>query len=134
MTMILIIAEDDFDQQAIYKECIAEIDPYIQIRFAVNGYDLLGTLASCEFEGCMPDMVLLDLNMPYMDGRTVLAKLKDDQRFCKLKVVIFTESEYPIDRYFGQMFKTPYYVKGKSKNECIEVFKSIINSLAQGYN
>jgi CheY-like chemotaxis protein len=40
-----------------------------------------------------PDLVLLDLNLPRMDGREVLAQLKSDPELCRIPVVVLTTSE-----------------------------------------
>ena len=40
-----------------------------------------------------PDLVVLDLNLPRKDGRTVLKELKSDARFSKIPVVVFTTSQ-----------------------------------------
>jgi len=48
-------------------------------------------------EAPRPDMVLLDLNMPRMDGREALAELRRDDRFKNLPVIILTTSEHEAD-------------------------------------
>ncbi len=44
-----------------------------------------------------PDLVILDLNLPRKDGRTVLKDLKSDSRFCKVPIVVFTTSQASSD-------------------------------------
>jgi len=40
-----------------------------------------------------PDLVLLDLNMPRKDGQDVLKELKEDEKLCRIPVVVLTSSE-----------------------------------------
>jgi chemotaxis family two-component system response regulator Rcp1 len=41
----------------------------------------------------LPDLVLLDLNMPRKDGREVLKEIKEDEQLCRIPVVVLTSSE-----------------------------------------
>ena len=45
-----------------------------------------------------PDIIVLDLGMPRMDGFEVLSSLRDDTRYCDLPVVIYSASEDPEDK------------------------------------
>ena len=44
-----------------------------------------------------PDLILLDLNLPRLDGREVLKVVKDDQRFRNIPVIVLTTSSDPAD-------------------------------------
>lgn len=48
-------------------------------------------------EAPCPDLVILDLNLPRKDGRTVLKELKSDSLFYKIPVVVFTTSQASSD-------------------------------------
>ena len=44
-----------------------------------------------------PGIIMLDLNLPGTDGRTILTKLKQDQAFAKIPIIVFTTSSSPSD-------------------------------------
>ena len=49
------------------------------------------------FEAPIPDLLILDLNLPRKDGRAVLKELKSDSEFCKIPVLVFTTSQASSD-------------------------------------
>lgn len=73
-----------------------------------------------------PDLILLDLNMPRMDGREVLAELVKDQDLCHLPVVILTTSAD--ERELLRMYKlrcSSYIVKPVDFDQFLHVVRSI---------
>jgi len=57
-----------------------------------------------------PDLVLLDLEMPRMDGREVLREVRGDENLKDLPVVILTSSDAPRDRQIGQSLRVEDYL------------------------
>ncbi len=51
---------------------------------------LLGIL---ESKGVLPDLILMDINLPLMNGFEVLEQIKSNQDLCELPIVIFTSSD-----------------------------------------
>jgi two-component system, chemotaxis family, response regulator Rcp1 len=73
-----------------------------------------------------PDMVLLDLNMPKMDGREVLAELVKDENLCHLPVVILTTSAE--EREILDMYRlrcSSYIVKPVDFNQFLGAIRMI---------
>ena len=92
------IAEDDLDDQLIIKEAFEECDLDARLLFVDDGEQLMNLLRregpfSSETEAAFPALVLLDLNMPKMDGRETLRLLKNDEQFCRLPVIVLTTSK-----------------------------------------
>jgi CheY-like chemotaxis protein len=76
------------------KEALRESKIYIQIDSVYNGQEALDYLRHPDRYGKAqrPDLILLDLNMPKMDGREVLAAIKPDPVLRQIPVVILTTS------------------------------------------
>ena len=73
-----------------------------------------------------PDLVLLDLNLPGKDGRTVLGELRADRRFARLPVVVLTTSHSEEDMLRSQQLDvTAYMVKPVDFAQLITVVKQI---------
>ena len=94
----ILIAEDDADDRLLIEDAFTECDLTNELEFVVDGVDLLdhlnrrGKYADLEGEP-LPNLILLDLNMPRMDGRTALKQIKTSPELCKIPVVVLTTSK-----------------------------------------
>lgn len=97
----IFIVDDDSDDRDIIKDAIGEIDSEKRaiLREAENGEQALHLLQGCIDEpGCQACVIILDLNMPRINGTEVLAELKADERLRDIPVVIYSSSVNPFDR------------------------------------
>lgn len=95
----ILIAEDDPDDRLLINEAFLERFPDGQVRFVQNGEELIELLdrsdtapASQHATVELPDLILLDLNMPFKDGRTTLVELKGNSGLRQIPVIILTTS------------------------------------------
>jgi len=88
MANILLVEDDDGDAM-LTEGRLKEADGKVEVWRAHDGADALAMLDNGEF---IPDVILLDINMPGMDGHETLAKLRADARFAKTPIVILTTS------------------------------------------
>jgi CheY-like chemotaxis protein len=87
---VILYAEDDNDDFETMKDALAQLTDKYMVNQAKNGLEVIESL---ESEGQpLPCLIVLDLNMPVMDGKQTLQWLKDDDRFKKIPVMIFTTS------------------------------------------
>ncbi|HLG02471.1 MAG TPA: response regulator [Bacteroidia bacterium] len=85
----VMIADDDLDDQMLVQEVIQEIDPRIEILIMPDGVKLMHTLQSFAH----PDLLLLDLNMPFKNGMDCLAEIKADPGMKDIPVVVLSTSK-----------------------------------------
>lgn len=86
----IVLAEDDVDDQNIFQLAVQEVDAHIQTQFVSNGKELLEYLKSHK-----PDMVFLDLEMPYKNGLECLVEMRSDAGLERLPVVVFSSTTRP---------------------------------------
>jgi len=97
-TMQIVIADDDADDRMLIDDAFKEARLANPIDFVVDGEELLEYLRGTgkfahRVEKPHPGLILLDLNMPRMDGRTVLTHLKADPQLRRIPVVVLTTSK-----------------------------------------
>lgn len=83
----ILLADDDDDDHLIFADAIREIDDAIICDGATDGKAVLDKLAGCSQ---LPDILFLDINMPLLNGFECLKKLKEQERFAKIPVVIYS--------------------------------------------
>lgn len=84
----LIIADDDEDDQMLLKEAIQEYSDSITLSVISDGKQLMNFLA----KGPAPDLILLDLNMPYKNGTECLMEIRANENLRHIPVVILSTS------------------------------------------
>jgi CheY-like chemotaxis protein len=95
----VMIVDDDPGSIHLAEEAFREVRDDVVFHTVINGEHTIDYLARIAAAGHrLPDLVLLDLNMPTMNGYQVLAALKDHPRFRTIPVVIFTSSNLDADK------------------------------------
>lgn len=94
----ILMAEDDEDDRLLTREAMEEARLINDLRFVEDGVELLQYLRregrwTDPGEAPRPGLILLDLNMPRMDGRTALSKIKADPDLRGIPVVVLTTSK-----------------------------------------
>ena len=90
----VVLADDDPDDQLLIQEAFRKTDLSNAVTVTNDGVELLDYLNEHRGTGGVrrPDLVLLDLNMPRMDGREALAAIKADPELRAIPIVVLTTS------------------------------------------
>ncbi|MGI9479540.1 MAG: response regulator [Hyphomicrobiaceae bacterium] len=129
----LLIAEDDPDDRFFFEEALAESSVPYEVHFSENGEDLLHHLfASGPQEGRLqPDLIILDLNMPKIDGRKALSEIKANGATRAIPVVVLTTSNNEDDILKIYNLGASSYI---AKPPGLDEYKGIVNELLNFWN
>ncbi len=94
-THIILIAEDDPDDQELITYAFSKVDPSLKLYIVNDGKEALDYLLHAS-DNVLPCVIVLDYNMPEMNGAQVLQQISPDKRFEKIPKVIFSTSSNPI--------------------------------------
>lgn len=120
----ILFSDDDPDDALLFTRAVDILDRPILLSFAEDGRQLLKFLD----KETLPDMVFLDLNMPFKSGLECLKTIRAEKKFDNLPVVIYTTSKNPED--INSCYKLGanlYVVKPYSFEDIIKSVKKILS-------
>jgi len=90
----ILLVEDSPGDVRLTRQAFREADCALRFHVAADGMEALSFLRrqGRHFYAPRPDLILLDLNLPRMDGRQVLAKIKQDDHLKAIPTIVLTTS------------------------------------------
>lgn len=88
---VILLADDDEDDLYFLKEALLEVHPDAVVHAANNGKETITYLEN-NAHGQLPDLLVLDYNMPIMNGYEVLNTLSSYEKYKSLKVCVWSTS------------------------------------------
>ena len=128
MKRIVLLVEDSPGDVRLTQEAFRDADPQIELCVAVDGVEAMTYLKreGVHVDAPRPDFILLDLNLPKMDGREVLAHIKEDDDLKTIPTVILTTSDAEADIVTSYKLQANCYL---SKPVQLEEFESLVKSI-----
>ncbi|MCE5181836.1 MAG: response regulator [Betaproteobacteria bacterium] len=124
----ILLIEDNPGDVRLTREAMKEARIAVNLNVANDGLEAMAMLhQEAPYDSLpLPDLILLDLNMPRMDGREVLRLIKSDERLKHIPVVILTTSaaEKDIAQAYG-MHANCYITKPVELDQFMEIVKAI---------
>jgi chemotaxis family two-component system response regulator Rcp1 len=99
MPLQVLLVEDNHGDVRLMQEAFGDVNPLICLNVASDGVEAMAFLRreGANASATRPDLILLDLNLPKMDGRALLAQIKADDELKTIPTVVVTSSEADSD-------------------------------------
>src|SRR5271154_5742296 len=128
MPLEVLLVEDSPGDVRLTQEAFAAANLSVHLNVATDGVEAMAFLRR---EGAYaaaprPDLTLLDLNMPLMDGREVLAQIKNDEKLKTIPIAILTTSESESDIAKSYQLHANCYL---CKPVQLSAFESLVKSI-----
>jgi DNA-binding response OmpR family regulator len=123
----ILCVDDDVDDRLIISEAIKDADPSMAVLEAKNGIEARAFLHNAKSSGKLPCLVILDINMPLMDGKEVLKEIKKDDVLKSLPIVFFSTSSNPKDRFFSSEYGVDFVTKPSNFNSMVTAVKAMLS-------
>src|ERR1700761_5358345 len=95
----ILLVDDDADDRQIFQEILNDIDPEAGVVIAENGLEMVALLDKMADDD-LPDMIILDQNMPKMTGKESLVFLKESPRYGHISTIVY--STYQVRDFYEE--------------------------------
>jgi chemotaxis family two-component system response regulator Rcp1 len=128
MPMEVLLVEDSPGDVRLTREAFRDANSAVHLHVATDGVDAMAFLnrQGSHAQAPRPDLILLDLNLPKMDGREVLARIKGDASLRLIPTVILTTSDAESDIAKSYQLQANCFL---SKPVPLNEFESLVRSI-----
>ncbi len=128
--MDVLLVEDSPGDVRLTQEAFREANKAIRLHVACDGVEAMAFLRrdGPHIQAPRPDFILLDLNLPKMDGREVLAHIKADENLKTIPTVILTTSEERADIAKSYQLQANCYL---TKPVQLDAFEGLVKSITE---
>jgi len=130
-TKLILHIDDDDDDLELMKDAIQSIDGLL-LKQCSSGKEGLRFLEQAKTFGDLPCLIVLDMNMPVMDGMYLVKKIKADEVLSNVPVIVFTTSDGISDHEFCKKYAVPMFVKPYALKDFKSVVQKILNHGSDG--
>jgi len=107
----ILYVEDDLDDLLIIAEAFEKHTDNLKIIHAHHGNEALQILNLLFLQDKLPCLIIMDINMPIMDGKETLASIRRHKAYDNIPIVIFSTSEKPEDKKFAADLDADFITK-----------------------
>lgn len=124
---LVIYADDDPDDLYLVSEGFFKYAPNIDLITVKHGRELLDCLSTLESTNVMPCLIILDINMPGMDGKTALSELRKIEKYENTPVVLFSTSTSESDTVFAEVYNAGFVTKPRRFTDLNPIIERFFN-------
>jgi CheY-like chemotaxis protein len=127
-TIEVLLVEDNPGDVRLVREAFRDVNRSIRLHLAFDGIEALAFLRrqGAHLHAPRPDLILLDLNLPKMNGRDVLAKIKTDTSLKVIPTIVLSSSETDADVMITYQLQANCYLRKPAQ---WDTFEDIVRSI-----
>src|ERR1700689_4203909 len=128
MAIEVLLVEDSPGDVRLTQEAFRDANKSIHLHVASDGVEAMAFLRreGIHADAPRPELILLDLNLPKMDGREVLARIKEDSSLKTIPTVILTTSDAEVDIAKSYQLQANCYL---NKPVQLDAFENLVKSI-----
>jgi CheY-like chemotaxis protein len=108
----ILYVDDDEDDREFLTEAIKNVNAEVEVILAENGLEAMDYLNEAKQKQTqLPCLIVLDINMPYLDGRETFTRIQNDSALRSVPVIMFSSSQKPHDKTHFNSLGVEYFTK-----------------------
>ena len=128
---LVLYADDDPEDVELISEAFLSYSQNIELITFADGIELLNFIESIDPFHAAPCLFILDINMPRLNGKETLRRLRRIESFADVPAVLFTTSSLPTDAVFAQNLKAGFVTKPLHTNQVYSIIDQIIEHCSE---
>ena len=108
---IILYADDDADDIQFVMDAFINFSKNVELVTVSDGLEVLTYLQALSADDPAPCLIVLDINMPRMDGKEALIRIRQMERFKKIPSILFTTSSQKRDKDFAAKYNAGFLTK-----------------------
>lgn len=124
---IVLYADDDEDDVDLMQEAFSKYSTNMSVVAKNDGQEVLNFLKEVAPKKKLPCLVILDINMPRLDGKETLKQLRRIEDYNQVPIVLFTTSSSAEDARFAKKFNAGYLTKPMNANQIEFIADKFLN-------
>jgi two-component system, chemotaxis family, response regulator Rcp1 len=129
MSIEVLLVEDNPGDVRLTREAFRAANTNIHVNVAADGVEAMAFLRQegAHMRAPRPALILLDLNLPRMSGRELLACIKDDQDLRAIPTVVLSSSDADVDLHMANLLQASCYIIKPALSDDLDRIVSHIN-------
>jgi CheY-like chemotaxis protein len=123
----ILLGEDNPADVYLIRQALQENGVGYTLQVASHGGEMISALTGNSIE--IPDLIVLDLNLPRYDGLEILKLIRGSSTLAGIPVVILTSSDSPKDRVAASQYGADYYIRKPSRLDEFMAIGETLHSL-----
>jgi CheY-like chemotaxis protein len=123
----ILCIDDDADDLQLLSEAVQRIDPQCRIVKAFDGMHGISILQEMHVAQQLPCLIVMDINMPKLDGKQTFIRLQADSIFSNIPVVVFSTSSSPMDKLFFRSKGAAFITKPIRFEQLLEAASQLLS-------
>jgi CheY-like chemotaxis protein len=124
---VILYADDDPDDLMLVKDAFKKYASAIEVVTVEDGDEALQYLQNLSHIDPIPCLIILDINMPKLNGKEVLKAIRVQERFRHIPVVLFSTSSHFFEKKYAQHYNAGFLTKPMGVDELEKITERFID-------
>jgi CheY-like chemotaxis protein len=114
---VVIYVDDDLEDIDLVRDALKAYSHDIELITFTDAFELLKFIGTTKKDRVFPCLIILDINMPKLDGKETLKTLRQIEGYTETPVVLFSTSTLPSDSHFATMYGAELITKPLTEHQ-----------------